>query len=98
MSDNCWKRSEKQRGAFDKIMSETDFVKLEEKAAQSETRFHEILECIQILDHVKMGLYPGVKVYQSIREQFASKRVLTDKQINFLHKMVKRFRKQLDKI
>jgi hypothetical protein len=90
--------SDKQRAILDKIIGETDFSKLEEQVKQSEAKFEEVLEFIQILDHVKMGMYPGASNYAGIRNQFETKGALTDKQIDFLRKLVNRFRKQLDKI
>jgi len=96
--ENGWNMSDKQRLILNKIMGETDFVKLEEQAKCGEERFQEVLELIQIIDHVKMGMYPGATQYDSIRNQFEMRGVLTDKQIGFLHKLVNRFRKQLDKI
>lgn len=92
--ENGWNMSEKQRAVLDRIMTETNFAQLEEEAKRNEERFEEVLELIEVLDHVRWGFHPGQSTFRSIREQFAERGSLTDKQVEKLKKWVHRFRRQ----
>jgi endonuclease/exonuclease/phosphatase family metal-dependent hydrolase len=95
--ESGWDMSPKQQEALDKIMKETDFLKLQEAAQKDQERFQEVLELIEVLDKVKFGFYP-TDFYISIRNQFAKNGALSDKQVDALKKLKHRFRKQIEKM
>jgi len=86
--------SDKQIAAVRRFMERTNLDKLVEEEQPRIERYYRILELLEKLSRVHFGAYPGQTPYHSMRDQFAQRGDLSEKQIAFLEKVTTRFRKQ----